>query len=539
MKRNYYIRTFGCAANEADSQRIAAVLEKRGYKPTSDIKKADLVVINSCIVRQSAENRVYGLLNKFKVQSAKCKVTIQNSKLGRARRLSFSSDVKDSSDNDLRILDSGAKKNFSRVSLGKLFEKLEETRRTVARKMVDKSPVVVLTGCLAGWALRDKTGKNLAELRKKIGQNVDIVLTEELADFDVFPERNYEKRQSKIALIPISWGCSHFCSYCVVPYARGKVLHRPAKDILAEVEEAVAEGRTHIVLLGENVNTWYGDIEPSLTVFLKNARLVGIGKPQKFPKLARGKIATGVQFKNNGLMNSNFSTSFEKGQLRAISDTISAAVCPDLATWEKRGMKGWLVNKVKDSFSLERTSPKTWKSKLDKGERLTETRQTKRFGFSDLLKMVAEIPGVELVEFMSPNPWDFPNELIKVIAQYPNISKTIHLPLQSGDDRILKKMNRNYTTKSYLDLIKNLKSKILNVKISTDIIVGFPGETEKAFGNTVKLCRKIGFYRAYVNRYSPRPGTAAAKLYKDDVPAAEKKRRWLVLEKMINKNYHF
>ena len=143
--------------------------------------------------------------------------------------------------------------------------------------------------------------------------------------------------------------------------------------------------------------------------------------------------------------------------------------------------------------------------------------------------------GFEKVDFTSSNPWDFSNELIDVIAKNKNISRTIHLPVQSGDDNVLKRMNRWYTHNEYLDLVKNLKLKIKNLKITTDIIVGFCGETEEEFENTVKLCKKVGFRWAYVSVYSQRPMAAASKTLKDDVLHPVKDRRWLFLDELINR----
>ncbi len=350
----YLIRTFGCQANEADSERIIAALEAKGFHPTGKPEKADLIIINSCMVRESAENRVYGLV------------------------------------------------------------------KNVARNKKKKSRII-LTGCLAGWALRDKSGKNLKTLKRKTHQQVEIVLTEDLADFKVSPKRELSlkvsKNNLKTAYIPISWGCQQFCTYCIVPYSRGKLWHRSSKAILKEVNEAVKKGFKHLTLLGENVNLWQ----------------------------------------------------------------------------ENRYNFAWLVNKV------------------------------------------ASLKKIKLVEFISPSPWSFSQELIKVIRKHQNISRLFHLPLQSGDDEILQKMNRPYTVKDYLNLIRDIKKEIPKAVFGTDIIVGFPGETKKAFKNTVKLCKKVGFQKAYLSRYSPRPGTASAKNFKDDVSACEKKRRWLVLEKMINK----
>ena len=154
--------------------------------------------------------------------------------------------------------------------------------------------------------------------------------------------------------------------------------------------------------------------------------------------------------------------------------------------------------------------------------------------FPKLLKKIIAIPGSFKISFMTSHQKDMSDELIDIIAQSPKISKTIHLPVQSGDSQILKKMNRKYSATHYLNLIKKIRQKIPSVRISTDIIVGFPGETKKQFENTVKLCQKVGFVKSYTSQYSPRPGTAAAKL-NDNIPKAEKKRRWKILDEMINK----
>jgi len=154
--------------------------------------------------------------------------------------------------------------------------------------------------------------------------------------------------------------------------------------------------------------------------------------------------------------------------------------------------------------------------------------------FPYLLEEVAKM-GFEKVDFISSNPWDFSDELIDVIARNKNITRTIHLPVQSGDDNVLKRMNRWYTRDEYLELVANLKLKIKNLKLTTDIIVGFCGETEKEFKNTIKLCKKVGFSWAYISQYSPRPMTLSIKLYKDDIPHKIKEKRWKILDDLINK----
>lgn len=152
-------------------------------------------------------------------------------------------------------------------------------------------------------------------------------------------------------------------------------------------------------------------------------------------------------------------------------------------------------------------------------------------------KLLSEVSkkGFNKVSFVSSNPWDFSDELIDTIAKYKNIDRLLHLPFQSGNDEVLKRMNRSYTKADYLELVNKIKSKIPEVRFSTDIIIGFPGETEEAFEDTVDVCRRVGFEIAYLNKYSPRAGTVSAKIYKNDIPQAEKKRRWNVLNDLVNK----
>jgi len=155
--------------------------------------------------------------------------------------------------------------------------------------------------------------------------------------------------------------------------------------------------------------------------------------------------------------------------------------------------------------------------------------------FALLLAVLHEIPGIEKISFLTSNPWDLADDTIEVMS-LPKIGRYLHLPVQSGDDSILKRMNRPCTSGEYLALVEKVRKRIPDIRIGTDLIVGFPGETEEQFEDTVKLCKKVGFVKAYIARYSPRPGTAAFKL-KDDISPDEKKRRWRVLEKLINQNW--
>jgi len=274
---------------------------------------------------------------------------------------------------------------------------------------------LVLTGCLL---FKDK---------KQLREQVD----------EIWPIINLElepKRQSaKNAWLPIMTGCNNFCSYCVVPYTRGREYSRPANEIIKEAKTLIKKGYREITLLGQNVNSYQGRQGQSLN-------------------------------------------------LRPYSKDVNLRTV---------------------------------------------------LGFSVLLKLINNLPGNFQIKFLTSHPKDMSNELIKTIGQGDKISKEIHLPVQSGDNQILKKMNRGYTVGHYKNLIKKIRRAIPEAKISTDIIVGFPGETKKQFRKTVDLFREIGFSQAYVAAYSPRKGTAAARL-KDDVPSDEKKRRKKVILALKN-----
>lgn len=407
----YFIVTFGCAANEADSERIASYYEARGYTKASSINAADDVIINTCMIRQKAEDRVYGLVYNL----------TQEKKSGR----------------NLKI---------------------------------------VVTGCMVGMAAREKTGKMLTLLKKKMPA-VDEFLPIEEVGFDYAPIRTDRTH----AWVPITNGCNNFCTFCVVPFTRGREISRPFDDILLECYQIVQEGYTHITLVGQNVNSYGADL------------LLGPENIQVLRDLPK-------------------KTYFDKKESRNLRQ--------ELQNGEKNG-------KVQYKIKGKLIKP-TFVKHLGRLRIPTL--------FPQLLEEVCKIDTIKLVDFISSNPWDFSDDLIEVIANNPKISRHIHLPIQSGDTDMLRKMNRWYTREEYLALISRLKSQISNVTISTDIIVGFCGETNKQFAQTVDLAKKVGFAKAYVAMYSDRPMTAAHKVYKDDVPYTEKKRRWQILEELINKS---
>ena len=368
----FFVKTFGCIQNTADSERIRFFYLNKGYEEVKNWKEANLVIINSCIVRESAENRVYGLIDNINKRN--------------------------------KIHDSRFKNKTKPIK-------------------------IIVTGCLAGLANKDKNETKLKQLKRDFPTVSEFMPIEKIS-FEIKPLRE----NKDMALIPISFGCSNFCSYCIVPFARGQERSREMKDILNEVDEIIKDGYKKVMLIGQNVNSY---LNPSKSPFDKGDFLVHMGK-----------------------------------------------------------------KRFKSMFHI-------------------------------LLEEVAK-KGLEKISFVSSNPWDFSDELIDVIAKYKNIDRLLHLPFQAGDDEILKKMNRGYTFNEYLKLVEKIKSKIPDVRLSTDIIIGFPGEDEKAFQKTVELCKKVDFEIAYLNKYSPRKGTVSAKIYKDDVPMNEKKRRWEILNKLIN-----
>jgi len=371
----YYLSVFGCAANTAESERIAASYVSRGWSAADTIADADDVIIVTCMIRQSAEDRATGLLRNLGIEKA------------------------------------------------------------AGRKVK-----IIVTGCMTGLAIRDTSGKIMAGYIKKYPM-VDEFLAIEEVGFTNAQLRSDPKH----ALVLISNGCNNFCSYCVVPFARGLEVSRPMEEIIKECEDLVRDGVTSITLVGQNVNSYGSDLVKNKKVKDKN-----------------GKVIDPVFVKHLGKMR-----------------------IPTL--------------------------------------------------FPHLLSAIAAISATTSIDFISSNPWDFSDELIGVIAKHKNIKRLIHLPVQSGDGTVLKRMNRWYTPAGYLRLVGKIRKQIPDVQFSTDIIVGFPGETVKQFENTVTLCQTVGFAKAYISIYSDRPSTFAHNKLGDTIPYAEKKRRWEKLDEIINK----
>lgn len=397
----YFIKTFGCQQNIADSERIAAAFEARGMEPVTTYEDANYVVINTCMVRESAENRVYGLVNNLK----------------------------------------------------------QIKQKKIQQKEVYK---IIVTGCMVGVAIRDKTGKYFSKIRKALPV-VDEFMPIEEVGFDNEPIR----MSNTHAWVPISHGCNNFCTFCVVPFSRGREISRPYEEIIGECQQLKKKGYTEITLLGQNVNSYGADLivgeknvqvmrDLDKTYFKKN-----LGPVQSAFMLPHGKAIKPVYVKHLG---------------RQRIPTLFPYLLQDVAT-----------------------------------------------------------QGFTTVHFMSSNPWDFSDELIDVIAQNKNISRLIHLPVQSGDNAMLRRMNRWYTREEYLDLIEKMRHNISDIEFTTDIIVGFCGETDEQFQQTYDLAEKVGFTKAFIAMYSERPMTAATKVMADDVAHKVKKERWERLNDLINK----
>lgn len=372
----YFIHTFGCQANKADSERISGDYESRGFTAAKSWKEADEIVVNTCSVRQSAEDRVRGYL----------------------------------------------------VNVQKFFAEKKQDR-----------PKIILTGCMTHF--------NQEEILARLPM-VDQILPISEVGFNL-PVSRSDKHH---AWVPISSGCNSFCTYCIVPFSRGREVSRPFDDIVNEVKQLAANGYTEITLLGMNVNS-YG--------------LEKVGISLRKMLLSLDQSFTDVELPSN-----------------------------------------------QSQYQSPKGTPP----------------------FVNLLQALSLIPEIKTIRFMTSNPWDFHDELINEIAHNPKIDRYLHLPIQSGSNRILKLMNRGYTREDYLRVVQKIRAEIPNVVIGTDIIVGFPTETDADFQETVDFAKQIGWTIAFVARYSPRPGTAASRLYLDDVSAQVKKSRWEILDQIINKD---
>lgn len=367
--KTYSILTYGCQMNVHDSENIKGIMEDLGYNEEENYEKADVIILNTCAIRENAHNKVVGILGRIKK-------------------------LKEDNPNIITII-GGCMPQEEGIS-NMLKNKYKWVDIVLGTHNIYDIPSL------------------LDSVIKEKKQNIEVYSIEGdiIENIPVKRDSNYK------AWVNIQYGCDKFCSYCIVPYTRGKQRSRLPKDILKEINILKEKGYKEVTLLGQNVNAYGKDLDINYTM-------------------------------------------------------------------------------------------------------------------SNLLEDVAKTK-IDRIRFVTSHPWDFSSDMIDIIAKYDNIMPYIHLPIQSGSDDILKKMNRRYTIEEYKKLFYELKSKIKNVSITTDIIVGFPNETEEDFQKTLDIYNELKYDLAYTFIYSPREGTPASKI-EDNIPLEEKEARLQRLNKIVNK----
>ena len=374
--KKLFIESYGCAMNFSDSEVVAAILTNEGYNTTTILEEADLVLVNTCSIRDKAEQTVRKRLEKYNA-------------------------VK-------REINPGMKVGV----LGCMAERLKE-------KFLDEEKIVDMV-------VGPDAYKDLPNLLKEVEEGrdaINVILSKEETYGDISPVRLMSNGVT--AFVSITRGCDNMCTFCVVPFTRGRERSREPQSILEEIKDLWSKGFKEVTLLGQNVDSylWYG----------------------------------------GGL-----------------------------------------------------------KKDFDKA---TEMQQATAVGFDQLLEMVAvQFPKMR-IRFSTSNPQDMHEEVLHVIAKYPNVCKHVHLPVQSGSDRILKKMNRMHTREQYLKLIDKIRQIIPDSSITQDMIAGFPTETEQDHQDTLSLMEAVKYSFGYMYAYSERPGTLAGRKMEDDVPEETKARR--------------
>lgn len=362
-QKYYYISTYGCQMNVHESEKLAGILQQRGFLPAKEQKDADIIVFNTCCIRESAEQKILGNIGAVK--------PLKKEKKG------------------LIVAVCGCMSQQSKM----------------ADFLKQKFPFINII-----------FGANNVEF---FGKYLDTYLSQQKYQNMVIPNEDYIENENGVkiqrdstmhAFVNIMYGCNNFCSYCIVPYVKGREQSRKASDIITEVKELVKMNYKVITLLGQNVNSYHSSLDG------------------------------------------------------------------------------------------------------------------KDVDFADLMQILCDIPGEFELRFMSSHPKDLNSKVIDTIAKNSKVSKYIHLPVQSGSNEVLKRMNRNYTREKYLGLIDEIKQKIPNVILTTDIIVGFPGETDQDYLDTVNLLKQVRYANAFIFMYSKRKGTPAEKM-ENQVPLEVKKQR--------------
>ena len=373
----YSILTMGCQLNENDSEKLCGMLEEMGYTKTENQKKADLALFNTCCVRENAEDKLFGKLGELK------KIKEERGTI---------------------------------IAIGGCM--MQE--KHITDKIKESYPY---TDIIFGTHTLHKFPQDLYEVienKTKLEDILDI-------DGKVYEGLPIKRDSSIKASVTIMNGCNNFCSYCIVPYVRGRERSREPRAIIEEVRELAKQGYKEITLLGQNVNSYL--------------------------RVEREK---GIEFEEYEGVNS----------------------------------------------------------------------------FATLLRAVNKIDGIERIRFVSPHPKDFTDDVIKAIAECDKVCKLVHLPLQSGNTKVLKEMNRKYTKEQYLNLVEKMKAGIPNLTLSTDIIVGFPGETDEEFEDTLDVVEKVKFEQVYMFIYSRRVGTPGNRM-ENQVPEEQKHIRFNKLKALV------
>ncbi len=373
----YYILTMGCQLNENDSEKLSGMLEKMNYKKTLNMEEADLVLFNTCCVRENAEEKLFGKVGEVKKQKEN-KGTI--------------------------------------IAIGGCMMQEEH----IVKKLKQSYPYVdIIFGTHTLHKLPQDLYKALEE-NKKIRDVIDI-------DGQIIEGLPISRNDNIKASVTIMNGCNNFCSYCIVPYVRGRERSRSPKDIIEEVCSLAKEGYKEITLLGQNVNSY-----------------LRVEREKK------------IEFEEYEGVNS----------------------------------------------------------------------------FATLLRAVNKIDGIEKIRFVSPHPKDFTDDVIEAIRDCEKVSKIVHLPLQSGSTNVLKAMNRKYTKEQYLSLVEKMEEMVPNIVFSTDIIVGFPGETEEDFEDTLDVVKKVHFEQVFMFIYSRRVGTPGDRM-ENQIPEEVKHKRFDRLKELV------
>ena len=511
VKGKFYIKTYGCQANKNESERLATYFhETEGLIATDDWRESDVKVImlNTCSVRKAGDDRVYSLLNKI------------GHHFGVVKKKKSQKDEQAKDSNGKQKEEREEEEREGREEEKKGGEEEREEEKSQNQKKANL-PRVILTGCMSRYGEEKLKAKYpiLSEVWKpgKIGFS--------------FPPTRMDKNQ---AFIQISTGCNSFCTYCVVPYARGREKSRSREEIMAEIKQAVADGYQEITLLGQNVNSWglekvgiaerKGDFRENSHFNNQHsgAKNVALAKKAMVEDVAGGVAGNIVGDVTGNIVgdvtgnSENFFDNEEKRKKNIGEKNITNETNRKESIGEKnitQGEKSVLPNNRDQYYVPEGTPP-----------------------FVALIQEISRIPEIKIIRFLTSNPWDFYDELIEEIGRNPKIDRFIHLPIQSGSNTVLARMNRGYTREDYLDLVARLRAAAPDIVLGTDIIVGFCGETKAEFEDTVDLVKKVGFKLAFVAIYSKRAGTVATKIYEDDVPFIEKKRRFEILDKIINKD---